>query len=274
MNSATAESPPAGQATTELPGDVTWTRSRWLTVVVLVFAAHVGLLFAFGTRQPIVPRRPTKVPALQLAGDAGEILALTDPTLFALPHPMEFASAFRLQTSALQPPSFRWTEPSGWLPLSSNVLGAVFDEFMQTNRFAGFKLQLKPPLEFSAPVAPTEPALAPASILRIEGDLAQRRLLNPVLVPSLPYPDVIAPSQVQVLVDAAGNVVSAVVLPADNPQESASRYDGADRRALELARTARFAPGSRLTLGRLTFNWHTVPPPATNAPAISNEPSR
>ena len=37
--------------------------------------------------------------------------------------------------------------------------------------------------------------------------------------------------------------------------------------ALELARAARFAPGPDLTLGKLIFNWRTVAPPATNAPA-------
>ncbi len=85
-------------------------------------------------------------------------------------------------------------------------------------------------------------------------------------VPSLPYNDVIPPSQVQVLVDAAGKVVSAVLLPPDNLLESAGHYDAADRRALELARAARFAPAPRLTFGRLIFNWHTVPVTSTNEP--------
>jgi hypothetical protein len=90
-------------------------------------------------------------------------------------------------------------------------------------------------------------------------------------LPSWPYADVIAPSCVQVLVNAAGEVVSTTLLPLDNRSEAASRYDAADQRALDLARTARFAPAPRLTIGRLIFNWHTVPPPATNAPASTNE---
>lgn len=265
MNAA-AESPPAGLAETKLPGDATWTRSRWLTVVVLVFAAHVGLLFAFGTRKPIVPRPAAKVLALQLAGGPDELLALDDPTLFALPHSREITHAFQTPPEAVTTPSFRRTEANGCLSLSNEVLGAVFHDFMQTNRFAGFELQLKPPLEFSTPLSPLEPLLAQASTLRIEGDLAQRPLLNPVPVPSLPYNDVIAPSQVQVLVDAAGNVGSAVLLPPDNPLESASHYGAADRRALELARAARFAPAPSLTFGRLIFNWHTVPVTSTNEP--------
>ena len=74
--------------------------------------------------------------------------------------------------------------------------------------------------------------------------------------------DVIAPSKVQLLVNEAGNVISAVLLPPDSGYIAADQYDRADQRALELARAARFAPSSRLTIGRMIFNWHTVPPPA------------
>ena len=81
--------------------------------------------------------------------------------------------------------------------------------------------------------------------------------------------DVIAPSRVQVLVDAIGDVVSAVLLPPDDSEAAASHYDAADQRALELARAMRFAPSSCLTVGRMFFYWHTVPPPATNSPAAS-----
>ena len=76
----------------------------------------------------------------------------------------------------------------------------------------------------------------------------------------------IAPSKVQVLVDAAGDVVSAVLFPPEN-RGAPVQSDLANQRALELARAARFAPSSRLTVGQMIFNWRTVPPPATNAPA-------
>jgi hypothetical protein len=167
----------------------------------------------------------------------------------------------------LKQPSFRWTAPTNWLPLSVDELGLAFNQFMQTNHFAGFELQLKPPLKLSAPGLPIEPALAQNSTLRVEGELAQRQLPSPINLTNWPYADVIAPSKVQVLVDAAGNVVSTVLLPPDSGFTAADQYEMADQRALELARAARFAPSSRLTVGRLIFNWHTVPPPATNAPA-------
>jgi hypothetical protein len=272
MNPAPAESESAGLAMTVAPrrepsGGGRWTLGRWLTLVALIYAAHVILLFVFGARKEIVPRPAKDVPTLELADETGEWLVLNDPTLFALPHPRDFASAIRMQPPVLVPPSFHWTEPPGDLPLSARGLGSVFDEFMQTNRFAGIELQLKPPLKLSTPALPIEPVLAQSSTLLIQGDAARRPLLNQIDVPSLPYNDVIAPSKVQVVVDAAGNVVSAVLLPSDNPVEAAGHYDVADRRALEIARTARFAPAPHLTLGRLIFNWHTVPMTGTNEPA-------
>jgi hypothetical protein len=130
-------------------------------------------------------------------------------------------------------------------------------------------LQLKSPVKLSAPGLPVESAPAQTSTLQIEDDLAQRPLLGPIFLPAWPYANLIAPSKVQVLVDAAGNVVSAILLPPGSGYAAADQYDRADQRALELARTARFTPASRLTVGRMTFNWHTVPPPATNSPAES-----
>jgi hypothetical protein len=279
MNAASAEPHPTGlagttRAASEAPprrepqGKGPWTRGRWLTLIALVFAAHVALLFVFGGRKQIVPRAVTNVPTLKLADDSSELLALNDPTLFALPHPGDFASAIQVQTSVLKQPSFRWTEPPGELTLSAQELGTVFNEFMQTNRFTGFELQLKPPLKLSAPGLPIEPALAQNSTLRVEGELAQRRLPSQINLTNWPYANVIAPSKVQVLVNAAGNVVSTVLLPPDSGFTAADQYEKADQRALELARAMRFTPSSRLTVGRMIFNWHTVPPPATNTPVI------
>jgi hypothetical protein len=153
--------------------------------------------------------------------------------------------------------------------LSADELGLAFNQFMQTNHFAGFELQLKSPVKLSAPGLTVESALGQTSTLLIQDGLAQRRLLDPINLPSWPYANVIAPSKVQVLVNEAGNVISTALLPPDSGFTVADQYDRADQRALELVRAARFAPASRLTVGRMIFNWHTVPPPATNSPAAS-----
>ncbi len=255
-----------------------WPRSRWLMLVILIFAAHVGLIFLFVGRKAVAPRAVTNVPILQLADDTSEWLALNDPSLFALPRPEDFAGPAWLESPRVEFHRLEWTEPPRWLQLPANELGKTFDEFMQTNQFIAFELELQPQPQPSAPENSPVETLAENSTLQIKGDLVQRRLLDTMSLPSWPYADVIAPSVVRAIVDAAGNVVSVILLPSDNSLE-AGHYDAADQRALELARTARFMPlspasaivmanpAARLTFGQLIFNWHTVPLLATNAPA-------
>ena len=259
---AEPEAPPG-----RLPSGKGWPLRRWLILTGLVFAVHVGLLYVFGARKPIIPRAVVDAPAMKLADSSDEFLALNDPTLFALPHPQDFVTAIWSQTPVTSRPSFRGTEAPRWLPVSAGEWMGVFSRFMRTNSVAVLPLQLKPPVKLSTPSQPIEPALARVSAMRIEGDLAQRRLITPMTLPSWPYANVIAPSKVQLLVNAAGHVISAIVLPSDNNLEALNRYDQADQRALELARAARFAPAPRLTIGRMIFTWHTVPLPATNPPA-------
>jgi hypothetical protein len=268
MNDAPANLPTVGFADPK-PNGEGWSRTKWLTLIALIFAAHVVFIFAFGKKGEIISRAVVHVPALKLANDSDKLLALNDPTLFALPHERDFASAVWLKMPDAKQPPFRWTEPPRWLPLSDKNLGAAFQQFMQTNYFAGYQLDFRPPLQLSEPILPVETALAQNSTLQIEGKLAQRKLLATPDLPSLPYDDVIAPSIVQALVDAAGNVVSAVLLPPENSLEAASHYDVADQRALEIARSLRFDPAAQLTFGKIIFNWHTVPSAATNAPAAT-----
>ncbi len=267
MNDAPANVPTLGLA--EPKHNERWSRQRWLTLVALIFAAHIALIFLFGEKKQAASRAVMNVPTLKLANESDELLALNDPALFALPNPKDFASAVWLKMPDVTQPSFRWTEPPRWLPLAAENLGATFQQFMQTNYFPAYQLHFKPQPELSEPVLPVEPALAQNSTLQIEGALTQRRLLNQINLPSLPDNDVVAPSKVQVLVDAAGNVVSAVLLPSENSLEAASHYDVADQHALEIARSMRFAPAPRLTFGKLIFNWHTVPLATTNSPAAS-----
>jgi hypothetical protein len=264
--------PPEGRgegrpAAPKPPGEG-WSRQRWLTLMALVFAAQVALIFALGEKKFPTPRAVTNVPQLTLADNTNELIALDDPTFFALPHANDFASAVSGQMTNGPRPSFRWTEPPGELlsPVHEN-LGAVFTRFMQTNEFAVPLLDFKPEPELSAPALPLLPVFAGNSVLRITGELAQRKWLNPMSLTNWPYADVIAPSRVEVLVDAIGGVISAVLLPPDNPGEV--HYDAADQRALELARGLRFSPSSRLTFGQLIFNWRTIAPPATNSPAAA-----
>jgi hypothetical protein len=136
---------------------------------------------------------------------------------------------------------------------------------MQTIPPPEMPLNFKPEPKLSEPVIAVDDAMPPATTMQISGELSQRRWFNQIELPSLPWNDVIAPSKVQALVDPAGNVVSAVLLP-DNGIEAAAHYDLADQLALQLARSLRFAPAPRLMFGEIIFNWHTVPLTTTNAP--------
>ncbi len=256
-----------------------WPRSRWWLLIALVFATHVGLIFALGDRGPIFPRRPTGVPVLKLAADRSELLALNDPTLFALPHQQGFAGAAWLQIPPVPFRVFEWTEPPRWLSLPQQ-LGTRFASFLETNAFAGFHLELKPAPELTVPELAPERALATQSELRIEGGLAQRRLLNPIELTNQPSADLLTNSVVEVLVDAAGNVIT------HKPLQPGSGFDQhkADRSALDLAQGARFEPLPRAgaggtsdppadwSSGLMIFQWHTVPPPATNPPPAPTLP--
>jgi hypothetical protein len=267
-----------------------WTRVHWLAAITIVFALHVTLVFIFGSHQPIAPAPVKNAPALALTGESADnLLGLDNATLFALPDRDGFSGVMW----APPPLSFHqedWTEDPHWLsdtnPLPVSELGAAFDRFVQTNHFAkvSFEFNQSPPL--AVPIIKSQPILAPDSTLQIEGEIANRPLLSPVALPSWPSSDVIAPSLVQVLVDAAGNVVSATLLPPVNSWEPSAVRDtvepspvqdpDADERAVEIARNVRFAPlspyagslGSQplahLAVGQLIFNWQAVPVIATN----------
>jgi TonB family protein len=234
-----------------------WPLRDWVLFIALVFVAHVAFVFVFGEHAP-APVRPVKdVPRLQLADNGSELIALDDPTLFVVPRSGDFVA---LPTPSIEPPDFRWTEAPRMLSLPAATLGTAFKGFMQTQPFAAYPLDFKPQPELSASTISLQPAFAEHSLLQIEGDVARRRLLDEMVLPDLGYADVLGPSKIQVLVSAAGKVVSAVLL-------EPSGWAVADERALQLARSARFEPSARLAVGQMIFNWHTVAPTATPTPA-------
>ena len=243
-----------------------WSRRRWWTLIALVFAAHVGLIFALGDRKPVTPRPPASAPMLRLAAESNELLAFNDPTLFALPHRRGFAGAAWLQTPDVKFPPFRWAEPPRLLALPVEMLGGTFAQLMQTNWLAPFELEIKPMPELGVPVAPETGSMpAQRSTLRIAGGLKNRRLLNPPELPPQPWTDLLTNSVVQVLVNADGDVISPPTLLARCGLEKPDEF------ALGFARSARFEPlhggATKLTVGTIIFQWYTVPMLETNAPA-------
>src|SRR5262245_10799759 len=69
-----------------------WAPYRWWSVVALVLTTQVGLIFWLGDQGPVTRRSKAPGLGLELAGNASsDVLALNDPTLFALPHREGFA---------------------------------------------------------------------------------------------------------------------------------------------------------------------------------------
>lgn len=238
-----------------------WSRKKFFLVLGFVLALHVALIVLFGTKKQIVPRPVANVPHLGLANSANELIALSDPTLFARPNPRDLVTAFWRQMPAVSQPSFdRLEETPHYLPPAPGNFGAVFRNFMQSNHPEEFPLSFKPEPELTVPDVAFDVTMPRATTMQISGELARRRLLNTDLVahlPSRPLNDVLKPTKVQVQVDMTGNVFSAVVLEQSGDNDS-------DQLALQLARRLRFAPAPGLTSGEITFTWHTVP--LTNTP--------
>jgi hypothetical protein len=259
MSQLSADSPPLppGPGADWLPGPKPpsegWSRRKFLSVLAFVFAFHVALIVLFGTKKPIVPFAVTNVPHLELANNANELIALNDPTLFARPNAHDLVTAFWRHTKPLASPKFNWTEPPRYLPYEPEGVGAAVHELVQRGRSAALPLNLKPEPQSIVPPISFARTMPQATIMQISGQLAQRRLLNPIPWPSWPRNDVIAPSQVQALVDTGGFVWSVVLLPGKDTDKEA------DQLALQLVRKLHFAPGPGLTLGEITFAWHTVP---------------
>ncbi len=240
-------------------------RKKFILLIAFALATHVALIFLFGTKKQMAARPVTNVPQLQLGNAADELLELNNPALFALPNPRDFSAAVWQHSPTIAQPAFRHAEAPRYLEQPGN-LGAAFAQFMQTNRFGNFALNFKPAPQFAEPVAGVEPALPKNSTLEISGALAQRKLLASPALPSLPLNDIIAPSKIQVLVNPAGTVSSAVLLAGDNLFETAGRTDSGDTNAVRLARQLKFARAPQPTFGEIIFHWHTVPLTTTNAP--------
>jgi hypothetical protein len=246
-----------------------WPVHRWANVVLLIFLVQLGFIFLLGARKPVTPRAPRPVPPVSLLvnGDAA-FAELHDPALFFLPNAHGFSAQARALTPRTEFAAADWNEPFRWLPLPAEKLGDTFQQFAAAS--------LAPPVQLAEKIEPRGAALDAAgtplsppaqSTLRIEGGLAGRPLLVQPGLPSQPGTDMLRASEVWVMVDVGGRVVSALL-------GAGSGLADADQKALELSRTLRFEPLREddperlahplrgLVWGRLIFNWATVPPPA------------
>jgi hypothetical protein len=186
--------------------------------------------------------------------------------LLSRAHPNGFSGPAWLEVPAPpEPGKFPETAAApAWLAVAPDDLGATFREFMRAHSPAFFTLRRWPLPAVTQPgISPLHDAVT-GSVVEVEGALAARGLLVMPELPSWPNSDLLAPSEVQVLVDARGNPVSALLL-------AGSGLKAADQAAVNLARSTQFgsdpavlntppgSPGAGLVFGRLIFRWHTLP---------------
>jgi len=255
-----------------------WPFRRWLVGFVLVLAVQVAFFFSLGKFSTPASLKPNAALSVRLLENTGDRHFLDDPTLFVLPHQRGFSGDAWLKIPPLEFHPMDWSEPPQPLTNSVAQLGAEFENFVQTQRFASFEIAVRPRPDLTMPELPPVSPLSTRSTLRIEGDLAGRRLLSPLELPAQSSNDLLTNSVVQLMVDALGNPISEVLLS----RGSGSQKE-ADQRALELAQSARFEPieiagpgreknpAAAVTLGTMVFEWQTIPMPSTNtttAPAI------
>src|SRR5258708_19055601 len=156
-----------------------WPRRRWLGTLSLIFLVQLGLIFALSDRHPIRILTPRPSPNLQLVATApAELVALTDPTLFALPHPQGFAGLAWLKVPRLEFHSFDWSEPTNWLALDPSRLGTTFNEFSETNIFNSLPVLALPNAEVLQPYFAGVSNPRTDSTWRIEGNLARRHVVT------------------------------------------------------------------------------------------------
>ena len=247
-----------------------WPWRRSLFLIALVFALQVGAIYWLSDRSPIRPRMPTAAPTLHLSGNtSGEMLALTDPTLFALPHRQAFSGEAWLKIIPIPTTNFAWSESPRWLAAPTQELGASFNRVIETYSFDQLQTFPRPEPDLAPPMLPRI-AVTERSTFHLEGDLAARRLITKFDLPAWAHTDILNPTAVKLVVNAAGIPISTSLL-------ATSGLKAADDYARQLARTARFEPfgggGPRrsanvlegVSIGEILFEWQTLPPALTNA---------
>ncbi|HLH53260.1 MAG TPA: hypothetical protein VKY92_06550 [Verrucomicrobiae bacterium] len=251
-----------------------WSPGRWWTFVGLVLLAQLALILWLGRPHPAKRASKDSAPVLRLAGPAAaSLLALTDPTLFALPHVEGFSGPAWLTIPAQIYQPSEPSEPDHWLTLSREKLGSSFNQFLSTNTETQLPVFAQPDLVFKQPVVVESPLFPTQSVMRLTGGLADRRLIVPPALPSWTNSEILTNSVVQVIIGADGKPLSAPTLL--KPPASGGPTE-ADLFALREARKLRFEPltgvdpldpMAGLVVGQLIFEWHTLPVPTTNAPS-------
>lgn len=254
------------------PTEKRWSAFAWVSSILLLVGfqyAVMALISPAPRPGNTPPTKPPSPPVLALLGRASassmhpssSLLAMEDPSLFALPHREGLAGALWQRDLSSSNSLARWDPPADWLPLRETGLGIEFKRLANAPqaRWSGLDLREPPPHVHWKDIP--EPKLQPPPpSMQLMGDLGRRTLLKSPAIPTLESDEILRDTVLILMVGDSGvPLVTAPVL-----QSSGSAH--ADSLALELARTLRFQPtttpqnfsaagASRLTAGRVIFHW-------------------
>jgi len=253
-----------------------WTWRRWCMLIALTFGVQVGLIFSLGDKSPPRVRPASPAPKLALVeNSSGELIALTDPTLFALPHQVGFSGPAWMKIPPVPSRSFELTEQPAWLALPIEQLGNV--TYAETNQS-----------ELLATIAsfepePTGPEPLFATPFRQKSDfhlgegLEHRQLKTIIKLPAWPHSDFLTNTVVKLFINGDGVPVSTPVLLWSSGLKAADDFALAQASAVRFEPILNEGPGrstsplANSTWGTIIFEWQTLPLSATNA-AATNPP--
>jgi len=217
------------------PPPALWSPRRWVWLIVAGTAGHAALVFWLAERPQPPSSNLDRAFAVALSpesrgpGDPLDRAALSDPTVFALPHPRAFSGGAWLRSEPFLSASHHWEEPPDWLPLNLEDLGRTFSRYLATNSTGAQRAPDSFPARPLAEILLLTETPVTQSVLRIEGPLTHRRLLARPDLPEPVYTDVVLPTVVQVSVNRDGLTESAILV-------SSSQLKSLDEQALALAR--------------------------------------
>lgn len=251
------------------PVDARWSSTRWATLVGIVFAVLICIVF-LATGKTNLEQNENLNPVSLLPDGGNDLLeqmVLGDPAWLSLPNRHGNSAAWLTNTGLPPHKFYEWTPPEQWLEYNASTAGLALSEYLRTNRIAP-RAVFDKPLPDLAKVDPPALRLRTRTILERTGALASRQLAEPIAFSSWPHGDVLPPTVVQVDVAASGLILNARLLRRCGLAQ-------ADAHALERARLMRFksltnaSPDDPLSLdglvtGNLIFNWHTLSDSVTN----------
>lgn len=252
-----------------------WTWRRWCLLIALTFGVQVALIFSLGNRSAPRVRPSSPAPKLALENSSTELIALTDPTLFALPHQVGFSGPAWMRIPPVPSRSFELAEEPAWLALPVQQLGNAASSETNQSELLTTIAPFEPEPTGPEPVFAT--AFRQKSDLRLGEGLERRRLKTIIKLPSWPHSDFLTNTVVKLFINGDGLPVSTPVLLWSSGLKAADDFALAEASAARFEPILNEGPGratsplANSTWGTIVFEWQTLPLSATNAASPAPE---